>query len=293
MTANGTIADRLRHRLEWTLLQPAIEYVRQREAVSGVVLGEIAWRASGGRRRIAIENATLSCNGTARHVAHESFRHFGRTLVEAIRLPEWEPSVRWTEPDCLAPILDSGRPALILSGHLGNWEVAAWSIQQRLAGLGRQLHLIVAPPSNPHAAEYTAGIRRRWGVQVHSRERALRGVIAAVRDGHIVGTAADQFPATALRSRTENAVFRAPFLGRDTAFDTTLFRLAIRLGVDILALAAIRNDSGEFEIRTRLIETDGADAREVGRTWVGVLDGWVRTCPEQYLWMHRRWKEAP
>lgn len=283
---------RLRHRLEWALLRPALEYVRRHRAVSGVGSGEIAWRVSGARRRTAIENATPSCNGNGRRVARESFRHFGRTLVEAIRLSEQAPTVRWADPDHIAPILESGRPALVLSGHLGNWEVAAWSIQQRLSGRGRQLHLVVAPPSNPHAAAYAAEIREGWGVRVHPRERALRSVFAALRDGHIVGTAADQYPAAALRSRDESAVLRAPFLGRDTAFDLTLFRLATRLGIDIVPLAAVHDEDGGFELHTAHLQTSGADAHDVGRAWVDILDGWVRAWPEQYLWMHRRWKDV-
>jgi Kdo2-lipid IVA lauroyltransferase/acyltransferase len=282
-----------RDRIIWALVRPMIERIRKGNS-SGEVLGEIAWRLLGTRRRAAIQNVTMCANASGlslnpREVAKQSFRHFGSVLTESLRLADRNPVVRWQGDDPLELLLSESRPIMVLSGHLGNWEVAAWAIQRRAEQFGTQLNLIVAPPSSRSAAEYTKHMRRRWGVKVHSRESSLRGPIRALLNGDPVGTAVDQFPGHDAVRRGN--VLWISFFGVPSPFDMTLFRVAERTGSVVIAPAPIRTDDGSYNIYTTQIH--GADAEELCRQWVDELQRWVASYPEQYLWMHRRWKETP
>jgi Kdo2-lipid IVA lauroyltransferase/acyltransferase len=291
----GSVPDKspIRDRIIWALTRPLIERIRKGSS-GGEVLGEIAWHLLAARRRAAIRNVTLCVNtgGLSLHpreVAKQSFRHFGRVLTESLRLADRNPVVRWLGDDPLELLLSEDRPVMVLSGHLGNWEVAAWAIQRRTEQFGKQLNLIVAPPSSKPAAGYTEHLRRRWGVKVHSRESSLRGPIRALLSGDPVGTAVDQFPGHDAVRRGN--VLWIPFFGVPTPFDMTLFRVAERTGSAVIAPAPIRTDDGSYDIYTTQVH--GVDAEELCRQWVDELQRWVASYPEQYLWMHRRWKETP
>jgi KDO2-lipid IV(A) lauroyltransferase len=219
------------------------------------------------------------------------------TIVEALRLPESPPQVRWSEPDVLEPIIRTERPAIILGGHLGNWELAAWAIARR----GGRLHLVVAPPHNPFVARFMDEHRRRCGVVPHDRDSSVRPLLAALRRSELVGTAADQFPGWTIGVRARDSMVNVPFLRRETAFGTGMFRLALSARVPVVALNAVRcgelNDGTEhqFEVVSELI-WDGepplpTEVDMVGR-WSAWLELEIRAHPEQYLWLHRRWKRT-
>ena len=247
----------------------------------GELLGSAAWHLMPRRRRIACDNAQCLDDANARLVARRSFAHFGRTLVEALRLPDHAPGVRWRTPDYLAPFIERRQAAVIVGGHVGNWEVAAWAIARR-AGC---LHLIVAPPSGRHLAAFLERHRRRWGVVPHARDGSIRPVMRALKDGGLVGTAADQWPG-------EYPSVEGKFFGSATRFGTGILRIALRARSPIIALAAVRTEAG-FEIVTEPV-WNGKDPvpspEELVHRWVAILETQIRRCPEQYLWMHNRWK---
>ena len=94
----------------------------------GRALGAIAWHTMPARRNTAKANVqrvakAARCgfdSADTRRIARASFDHFGRTLIEALRLPDHAPDVQWTEPDALDRIVGRRQSALILGGHLGN-----------------------------------------------------------------------------------------------------------------------------------------------------------------------------
>lgn len=294
----------LRTRIEWLAARLFVRCVRSmspRKAASAArVLGTVGWVLFRSRKQVAIENLRSvfpDRNSSDRtQIGRSSFQSFALTVVEAVRLPELPPAVTWTEPDAFEPFIREGRPAVILGGHLGNWEVAAWAIARR----GGRLDLVVAAPHNPLVARFAEEHRRKWGVVPHDRERSLKPLFAALRRGRLVGTAADQWPGSVARPLRDSAV-TVPFLGRDTPFGTGMVRLALRTGVPVLAIGAIRGGKlggrfpHRFEIQTELI-WDGTppapDDEQIIRHWAAWLETAVRAHPEQYLWLHRRWKAA-
>ena len=279
---SGTAQDRV----EWLAARGLI--AASRAVPGGLVLclaralGNLLWCILPGRRRIAVKNAARAGLDTRR--TRSSVRRFCTAVIEALRLPEKPPRIAWTDPDALGPLLRQGRPFLVLTGHLGNWEAAAWAVQQRTAP-GKPLHLIVAEPRNPLVGRFMNAHRTSWGVIPHGRDGSLRDVLRALQNGCPVGTAADQRPAL--------GGVPVPFFGTRTAFPATLFNLAVRHDIPVVFIAAIRRKTDDFLVHTQMIwdgQTHPPAAETLLTRWVAVLENHIRRQPEQYVWMHDRWK---
>ena len=274
------------HRIEWLAANVVIRRAQRvsddRAESLGRALGSLAWHVMPRRRRIARTNVQRCLEDVdASAISRCSFDHFGRTLVEALRLPDDAPHVQWRKPDHLAPLIERQQAAVIVGAHLGNWEVAAWAI----AGRAGCLHLIVAPPSNPYRAAFVHRHRQHWGIVPHERGGSVRPIVRALKDGYLVGTAADQWPGA-------YPSVEAEFLGLPTHLGTGIFSIALHARASVIALAAIRTEEG-FEIVTEPVWS-GDDPllspEQLVRRWVVMLEGQIRRYPEQYLWMHNRWK---
>ncbi len=275
----------IRDLLEWAAAAPFILLVRwlpgSAAACAGNVLGEILWRLLGRRRQVASSNVARASMPQA--AARSSFRHFGRVVVECLRFEADAPDVHWREPDVIGDLLAQGGPFIVLSGHLGNWELASRAIGRR-ASPGRPLHVVVAGARNRFVERFLTRLRRRWGIIPCERNGGLRGVLRAIDAGCPVGTAADQWPG---RGGAE-----LNFLGRSTRFTDGMIRLAAKRRVPVVAVAAVRQRS-HYVLHAELVyDGHGPEgARELLERWVRVLEREVCEHPEQYLWMHRRWKE--
>jgi len=252
-------------------------------------ISNAGWHVFSRQRRVACANVARAfpeIDGKAAiGIARASFRHAAVALVDSIRMPERQPDFVWTSPDVLGPILAKKLPAIVISGHIGNWEAAGAAIATR----GGRLHLIVATPTNPGVAALVHRLRAGWGVIPHAREKSLFPIARALRCGELVGTAVDQWPARHAVSAT--------FLDRPTPFASGLFDYAMRTGVPMVAVWAIRTNQNtatpEYAVTTELV-WDGEEpvhsAGDLVRRWVRMLESIIRRHPDQYLWMHERWK---
>jgi Kdo2-lipid IVA lauroyltransferase/acyltransferase len=259
-----------------------IAYLRRNHGFDGAALGDLAWHVLPGRRRIALENVRACLPDLdAERIARASFRSFGRVLAEAFRLPDNAPRTIWTGPDALSAIARDQRPAVVVSAHVGNWEVAGYAIVTRNPG---RTHLIVAPPRERRLAALMAAHRRRIGVVPHPREGPVRPILRALREGAVVATAADQWPG-------DRASTVCPFLGRPPPFTLGPYRLAMAAHVPVVGIAAMRTDDG-YRIETEPLWNcaEPVAAEDIARRYTMFVERLVRAHPDQYLWMHRRWK---
>jgi len=252
-------------------------------------ISNTGWHLFSRQRRVACANVERAFpeldEKAAIGMARASFRHAAVALVDAVRMPERLPDFVWTCPDVLGPILEKKLPAIVISGHIGNWEVAGAAIATR----GGRLHLIVATPTSPGVARLVHCLRTGWGVIPHAREKSLLPLARALRRGELVGTAVDQWPA-------RHAV-PVTFLNQPTPFASGLFDYAIRTGVPVVAIWAIRTNQNsatpEYAVTTELVwdrEEPVRSADDLVTRWVRMLENVIRCHPDQYLWMHERWK---
>jgi KDO2-lipid IV(A) lauroyltransferase len=259
-------------------------------------LGRAVWYAHRSRRRLATDNARASLEVTpeqAQRIAGEAFAHFGRFFAECLALPCYA-GPRHTELfrveglDHLRRATQSGRGAIVFSGHLGNWELVAQ--QQALAG--HPLDFIARPMANPRVEGMLQGWREAVGNRVLSRRDVLRRAVRSLRHGRCVALLIDQHASSPPR-------VTVPFLGRPARTTASLGWLAARLDAPLIPVRSSPLPDGGYRIHYHPpIDTpnDGPldeRALEVTRRALALLEGWIREEPETWLWLHDRWKGCP
>jgi KDO2-lipid IV(A) lauroyltransferase len=268
---------------------------RSLSRAAAAALGRAA-RTAGMRRRITEDNLALAfpelTPGERVALSRRVYAHFGRMAVDSLRL-----SARG--PGALVPLvtggdytqllrerLPRGKGAIVLTGHVGNWELGG----AYLAAVGLPLSAVVKPPSNPYVAAHADEVRRRLGIETIPMPEARRGVLEALRRGRIVALVADQ---GALRSTTW-----APFFGRPTKTPEGPGVFAVRSGAPVLFGALVAEPGGGYHLGGGVLAEEvtgdaSAAAAAMARQFRAALEAVVRRVPEQYLWTHRLWKQAP
>jgi KDO2-lipid IV(A) lauroyltransferase len=247
-------------------------------------------------RRIALANLQAAFPKKSpeecRVIARSMFQHFGRLLIELLKfssLPrerqlalvdlEGEERVRLA--------LAQGKGILFCTGHFGFWE------QQALAHALKfePMAVMARPLDNPKLHNLLEAIRTSNGNEVVYRRGAVRKALRLLAEGKGVGILIDQHMTSA------DAIY-VDFFGRPAATTSTLAALAIRTGAPVIPLFAFPARGGRYRmIYEHPVEPpphDSQDAiREFTQRCTDVLEMHVRRHPELWLWMHRRWREAP
>ena len=180
------------------------------------------------------------------------------------------------------------KPALFLTGHIGNWEVLGYL----LSLLGFPMTALARPIDNPLINDWLLGLRQTHGMKVITKFGASSEVDDLVRRGGRVGFIADQ-------NAGEKGLF-VPFFGRMASSYKSIGLLAMRNEVPIVTGYARRIKD---QFRYRLFTPDVIHPDE----WVDqpdplfyitarfnrAMEEMVRINPEQYFWVHRRWKSRP
>ena len=179
-------------------------------------------------------------------------------------------------------MLDSRRPALMFTAHMGNWEVMPWTA----ARMGLKFAVIYRRPNNPLIARLIEG--RRGGL-VEFLPKGLQGAFGAARvmekGGHLA----------MLVDVKENKGIALPFFGRPAMTGTALATLALRY--DALLVGVYTERLGPHRMRITMepplaVPRTGdqeADTRAIMAAINARVEAWVRARPDQWLWLHKRW----
>jgi KDO2-lipid IV(A) lauroyltransferase len=260
-------------------------------------LGDVAWGLLPARRRIALANLELALGGqlTAaqrRTVARASFRHLGVTALECCRLflgaeGAMLDRVRLSGAEHVKAALAEGRGAFYLTAHFGNWELLAAA--HALTGFA--LSVVIRPLDNPYLEALLARGRERGRVRLIAKRAAIRGVQAALARGDCVGVLLDQ-------DAGRQGVF-VPFFGRPASTSRSLAVLALKTGAPVVPAFIRRLPGGEHEVTLEpaipLARTGRLDEDVAVNTarFTAAIERHVRAAPEQWFWVHRRWKTRP
>lgn len=263
----------------------------------GASLGAFAWSPLGIRRHVVLEQIAHALGDDltdARRVeiARESYRNFGRMTFEYARFARLTPeditrTVRITGREHLDAALDAGKGAIIVSGHFGNWEYFA-----TMASLGYPMTFLVGEQHNLLVDGVMNRLRARFGGEIVPLTGSLRGIFQALRKNRLVLWLSDQ-------DAGRRGVF-VEFLGRPASTPYGAGRIAESTGSPILPAMAVRRDGGHHELVVRGpvavppadLETDER-VRLLTQGYTDVFEEFIRRYPEQYFWMHRRWKTRP
>ena len=227
-------------------------------------------------------------------VARASFSHFLKLGVEVLHTPRVLHPDSWTqhlEISDLGPalaLLNAGEPAILLTGHLGNWEVLGYV----MALLGYDIAAIARPIDNPLINRWLLGIREKRGLQIITKFNATERMLNVLRHGGALGFIADQ-------NAGEKGLF-VPFFGHLASSYKSIGLLAMRCRVPIVCGYAHRLGSRfQYEVGVQdVIRPDdwlgqGDPLFYITARYARAIELMVRRRPDQYLWAHRRWKSRP
>ncbi|RMH13875.1 MAG: hypothetical protein D6701_11870 [Gemmatimonadetes bacterium] len=222
-----------------------------------------------------------------------AYRHLMREAVTTFRLARMDAAevvarTRVEGLEALERALAAGRGALVVTGHLGNWEIGGAALSAR----GLPVDVVAHRQKNPLFDAALVRSRARLGLRVIVKNDAFREGLAALREGRVLALVADQ-------NVRRRGVF-VDFFGRpaSTAKGAGLF--ALRTGAPIFLGVSLREPGIPARYRVVLESvpvTRGAgldeDVRRVTAHFTAALERWIRQAPEQYFWHHRRWKTRP
>jgi len=218
------------------------------------------------------------------------FEHFGGVASELIRALSHPPA------DALSRIetkgaanavnaLASGRGVLLMTAHLGNWEWAALGT----GALGIRTGVVARPLDNPLLDATLTRLRSSTGNTVIEKREATRAMLRALRGGGAIGILNDQ------HAHPPDAI-TAPFFGRPAATSSALARLADRTEALIVPAYAIRIEPGRWRLTyeppldVRALSPQERGVEMLTARLNGILEAMIRRHPEQWLWLHNRWR---
>ncbi len=228
-----------------------------------------------------------------RRAARASYIHFAREAAMTMRLSRMhrDEIVRRTEVvgfEALRDAAAEGKGAVMISGHLGNWEMAAASVAVRGVPMDVAAHL----QKNPLFYRHMVELQDRLGLTVIVKNEAFRLVPQALAAGRVVALIADQN----IRKR---GVF-VEFFGRAAATAKGPAMFALRSGAPVFLGVAVRKQGhpSRYKVTIDPVRVEegarGADAvRDLTQRHVSILEAHIREAPNQYFWQHRRWKTRP
>lgn len=223
----------------------------------------------------------------------QAYRHLVTVVVEGQRfareVPPEEVLGRYELDLCddVQRAREAGRGAVIVSAHVGDWEAAS----ALLPWLGFDpLYAFAKPPKNRPMSKALQRSRERRGIRVLPRRGGMRDARAIIRAGGSLGMLLDQ--------RGSKKPIVAPFFGRPALCDRSAGVLLRRLSAPVLICACYRTSAPlryRFVCRTVLWpeEVAGLSPEELATQVNGALEELILAAPDQYLWLHDRYRGAP
>jgi KDO2-lipid IV(A) lauroyltransferase len=293
--------SRLRNLAEYALVR-AVELALRPLPMSlalrvGRGLGWLAWKLDRRHRTVALENAAWALTlgpAEARRFVRRVYRNTGMTAVECLRLPRIlarKPIAEFTRfegEEHLRAALALGKGAIVITAHIGNWEIAGLGLAEKAGSLLS----IARTLDNPLLHRYFAGIRDRLGQTVVDRHGALRPVLQHLRQGGLVGMLIDQ-------NQRRDGVF-VDFFGRKASTVPSPAAIALKYDVPVLPGYGHRAEDGFLHILRceapfQLVRTGDAEADVLANTaqFTRRIEEYIRRHPDQWFWLHSRWKSRP
>jgi len=265
---------------------------------AGVAL--VAYACAPGLRRVGLTNLAIAFPdrppAERRRILRTSVANLGRMAAELAHLPRltdddlrrmvvFEDEAWWAE-NIGAP-RDTG--GLILSGHFGNWELLVFAHGMR----GFPVSMVHRAIANPLVDRWLNTLRARAGTRLVRKRHAAGGVLKALHDRELLVLPFDQ-------NSTRGLGVFVDFFGKSASTNSGIARLALRSGAPIVPVFIVREGRSArhrvhvlpitYVRRTGDLESD---VTRITQELSDLFEGMVRRYPEQWLWVHKRWKTRP
>jgi len=296
------LAKRVKRHLRYCVVRAALFGVEwlpiQVAGRLGEALGSLAFRLASKTRRSALESLARAFPELSaerrRALACSSFQHLGRCAFELACIRQLDPRigqwVEWNERErgLLENALSRGRGVVFVSGHVGNWELLA----RRVALAGLPASTIAKESSDWRLTRLVERFRIQGRVESiwRGQQGAAKRMLRVLKSGGILGFLIDQD--TAVQS-----IF-VPFFGQPAATPRAAADLALKTGAAVVVGFCQRKEDGRYRLSMKEIlhrQTGDMENDVVALTQdlTAEIESAIRRTPEQWVWMHRRWKSQP
>lgn len=274
-------------------LSGAVERLEWREAQSvGAALGVLGWRLSRRDHRRTLEHLAIAfpelAPGERERLGRASFRHLGTMLAESLWLLAHPPSAAapQVEIEGLAHLEQAradGRPVVLLTGHCGNWELLGAALALAgfpIAGLARALE-------DAGLQSRLLGLRSHYGIRtiVRGAPGAARDLLSVMRSSGVLVVLIDQ------DTKVDGAW--VDFFGRPAWTPTGAAEIALRFRARLVPAFIERDDDGRHQLRIEPALDLPTDPVAATQAMSDRIEAQVRRRPEQWVWLHRRWRRQP
>jgi KDO2-lipid IV(A) lauroyltransferase len=264
----------------------------------GAAIGAMAYRGLGRLRRVGLRNLELAFpkkTAAEREATLRSvYRNLGLLLAEFCKMPDYTAAsasrfIRYEGLENYLAAQERGKGVLVLTGHLGAWELS--SFYHSLMGM--PMGMVIRRLDNPLVDAFVNRIRCQYGNRVIHKDDFARGLIASMRAGETVGILMDT------NMTPPQGVF-VPFFGVQACTASGMARIAAKTGAAVVPGFLLWEQSEQryvlrFGEELRVVHTGDAEQDALVNTaaFTAAIERYVRQYPEQWLWMHRRWKTRP
>ena len=292
----------MRERLEfiavWSLVKLLGLPPRSIARALGAGVGKLARVLTPRLRRAGHRNLQLAfpqkSEEEREQILRKLYRNLGWLLAEFCQMPHYTPkqTARFIRYDGLENYLkarDQGKGVLILTGHLGAWELS--SFYHSL--MGYPMSIVIRRLDNPLVDRLVNHIRCLHGNHVLHKDDFARGLLASMRRGDTVGILMDT-------NMTPPQGTFVEFFGHLACTASGMARVALKTGAPVVPGFLLWEEATQqyvlrFGEPLTLASTGDAEADAVTNTalFTRVIEDYIRQFPDQWLWVHRRWKTQP
>lgn len=246
------------------------------------------------RKEVVLENLTFAFpdydKEKIKEIAYQNFKSICITLVEILSLPwikkeQVNNILAFDNPDLLISKFKEGNGLIVLSGHFGNWEYVA---TLGACILNVKFNVVVKPQRNPYVDRWMNNYRTKWNNEVIPLGPSIRNVYSVLINKGILAMVADQ--------RGPEDSIKLDFFGRKTSVYTGPAILSLKSNAPLIFGITIRQKDFSYKVhlteisRDNLPEDYDEKVKVLSERILRHLEDLIRQYPEQWLWMHKRWK---
>lgn len=292
----------MRRKLEYAAAWPLIKILgilpRPLSRAVGIAISQIVYLLHFKLRRVGMRNLAMAFPdkpvAERKRILRGEFTSLGRQLAELCQFPKYtlenvDEVVAYDGLENYRRAYARGKGVLFLTAHFGGWELSAFVHSL----YGHRVNIVMRPMDNPYLDRMLQNQRTQHGNKVVPKDDFVRGLLAAMKCGETVGILMDT------NMTPPQGVF-VDFFGIAACTASGLARIALRTDAAVVPGFTIWDEAmGKYRLRfdpaLELIRTGDLEADIVANTqrFTKIIEDYVRQYPDQWLWVHRRWKTRP
>ena len=248
----------------------------------GTLAATIGPRMAMNRKALRHIKAALQCDDdTANLIAKNHWRNLGSVIAEFPHIEKIATHhVRFRGAEYLERFRNEGQTAVLFSAHLANWEITPHACLHHYDFTADSVY---RAPNNPMVDKKLRQYREANGrLSLHSKSRSgMVSMVKALKSGRNLGLLIDQ---------KYNEGINAPFFDMNARTGTAFIELAKKYDCPLIPIRCIREKDGFLIDVHAPIATSNRDVKDILDDAHALLEKWIKEHPEQWLWLHRRWR---